>query len=129
MTSAGAGGHLGLLRQRAAETYARVMPIQAEVLQEPKPGGAADLAKTLVFGELWGRLSLTDRERRLVTLAMLGALGRDRPAGVHIRDGIKCGDVVRGDLEDLAVHIALYAGFPAGTGFESVVEQACESDV
>jgi 4-carboxymuconolactone decarboxylase len=67
-----------------------------------------------LFAKVWSRdekLSTADRSR--ITVAMLAALGRDSELKTHIKgalhQGIDCEE-----LEEILVHVAHYAGWPAG---------------
>ncbi|GAA0499109.1 carboxymuconolactone decarboxylase family protein [Deinococcus depolymerans] len=65
------------------------------------------------WGAVWGRGGLTDRERHMVTLGILAALGRDRELEGHLRATPNSG-VSERDLSDVLHQVAIYAGVPAG---------------
>ena len=65
------------------------------------------------WGAVWGRGGLTDRERHMVTLGILAALGRDRELEGHVRATANSG-VSERDLSDVLHQVAIYAGVPAG---------------
>lgn len=65
------------------------------------------------WGACWGRDALTPRERSLVVLAILGALGRPDEFELHVRGALRNG-ASEDDLQDLLFHLAVYAGVPAG---------------
>ena len=82
--------------------------------------GATDLTRDFqqvmteyCWGACWGRDALTPRERSLVVLAILGALGRPEEFELHFRGALRNG-ASEDDLQDLLFHIAVYAGVPAG---------------
>ncbi|MDR6216874.1 carboxymuconolactone decarboxylase family protein [Deinococcus soli (ex Cha et al. 2016)] len=69
------------------------------------------------WGAAWGRGNLTDRERHMVTLGILAALGREREFEGHVRATRNTG-VSERDLSDVLHQVAIYAGVPAGlSGF------------
>lgn len=80
-------------------------------------GSLDDLALTLVFGGLWSRPGLSVRDRRLINLTLLAILGRDDITPFHVRAALESGDLDPAQLEELAVHIAFYAGWPVATSF------------
>jgi 4-carboxymuconolactone decarboxylase len=70
------------------------------------------------FGDVWARPGLDLRTRRLLTIAMLAALGRERQLRGHIVGALQQG-ISREEVLETIVHVIPYAGFPAGlTGLE-----------
>lgn len=65
-----------------------------------------------VWGSLWGRAELTLRERSLVTIAILAALGRHEELVLHLRATRNTG-ASQADIRDVLLHVAVYAGVPA----------------
>lgn len=81
------------------------------------PEQADDMQRKLVefcFGETWGREGshLDLKTRRLLTIAVLTAMGRERQLHTHIRDALKQG-VTREEIVEAIVHLVAYCGFPA----------------
>lgn len=71
------------------------------------------------WGAVWGRGNLTDRERHMVTLGILAALGREKELEGHIRATANTGVSPR-DLSDVLHQVAVYAGVPAAlSGFNT----------
>lgn len=66
----------------------------------------------LAWGELWANPDLTRRERSLVTLAILAALGRDGEFELHLETAKRLG-VAEAELRQALMHVAIYAGVPA----------------
>jgi 4-carboxymuconolactone decarboxylase len=65
-----------------------------------------------VFGNLWQRPGLSDRERRLLSIAIVGARGLDFEARTHIRGALKTGDLSSAEMMEVILHVAHYAGWP-----------------
>ena len=63
-----------------------------------------------VLGELWKRPQLSPRDRSLITITCLVALGRDQAQG-HMEYGIENGLTVE-EIGEAIAHIAFYAGWP-----------------
>ncbi len=63
-------------------------------------------------GEIWPRPQLDRKTRSLCTIAVLGALGRERGLDLNIRMALRNGASQEEILETL-LHLAPYAGFPA----------------
>ena len=64
------------------------------------------------WGSVWARPGLTKRERSLVTIALLAALGHDEEVAMHVRATANTG-ATREDICEAFLHVAIYAGVPA----------------
>lgn len=71
-----------------------------------------DFITRYAWGEIWTRPGLDRHVRRLVTIAMLAALGRDDELDMHIRAALDDG-VTAEELSELLMHVGVYAGLPA----------------
>jgi 4-carboxymuconolactone decarboxylase len=65
------------------------------------------------WGAVWSRPGLSRRDRSLVNLGMLAALGRSHELGVHVRGAISNG-CTREEIQEALLQVAVYAGVPAG---------------
>jgi 4-carboxymuconolactone decarboxylase len=79
------------------------------------------------FGEIWDRDGLTQRERSLLTCAMLVALNRGPQLRIHVAGAIANG-VTKEELREMLLHASLYAGLPAALeGFRIAGEVFAEA--
>jgi 4-carboxymuconolactone decarboxylase len=70
------------------------------------------------WGAVWGRPDLTPRERSLITLSLLAALGHWDEFAMHVRATRNTG-ASRDDVREALMHVAVYAGVPAANhGFK-----------
>jgi len=75
----------------------------------------ADFQRLIVesaWGSVWSRPGLTPRERSLVTLALLAALGHEEEFAMHVRATANTG-ASAGDIAEALLHVSIYAGVPA----------------
>jgi 4-carboxymuconolactone decarboxylase len=77
----------------------------------------------VAFANLWNRGQLTTRERRLVILTVLAMFGRDDITRMHMGSALDLGDLGPDDLNEVAVTLATYAGFPVGVAFNGLASQ------
>jgi 4-carboxymuconolactone decarboxylase len=71
------------------------------------------------FGDVWARDGLTRRERSMLTIAMLLAMGRSHEVRIHVRGAVANG-VTREEIREILLHAAVYCGIPAAVdGFIS----------
>jgi alkylhydroperoxidase/carboxymuconolactone decarboxylase family protein YurZ len=64
------------------------------------------------FGMLWSRPGLAVRDRSLVTVAQLAALGRTDELRAHLAGALNVG-ISREELIEVLMQTAIYAGVPA----------------
>ncbi len=64
------------------------------------------------WGSVWTRPGLTLRERSIVTLALLAALGHEGEVAMHTRATRNTGATPE-DIAEAMLHVAVYAGVPA----------------
>lgn len=64
------------------------------------------------WGSVWSRPGLTKRERSMITLALLAALGHDEEVAMHVRATQNTGASPE-DIKEALLHVAVYAGVPA----------------
>jgi 4-carboxymuconolactone decarboxylase len=64
------------------------------------------------WGTVWARPNWSKRERSIVTLALLAALGHDEEVAMHVRATANTG-ATREDICEAFLHVAIYAGVPA----------------
>lgn len=64
------------------------------------------------WGSVWSRPGLTKRERSMITIALLAALGHDEEVAMHVRATRNTGATMD-DVKEALMHVAVYAGVPA----------------
>jgi 4-carboxymuconolactone decarboxylase len=74
--------------------------------------GLSDLVASPLYDRVWEDPDLSKRDRSLVTVAVLIAMGRREELPAHLRRAEEHG-VTRAELSALITHLAFYAGFPA----------------
>lgn len=92
------------------ETLTRVAPKLAELSQD------------VLFNDIWQREALSPRERSLVTLGALTALGRVQQLPWHINFARQNG-LSREELAEAFTHLAFYAGWPAAVSALGCLEE------
>ena len=65
------------------------------------------------WGKVWGRPTLTDRERSLINLGMISALNRGTEFKAHVRGALRNG-CTAAEIRDTLLQVAIYCGVPAG---------------
>ena len=103
----------------AEERYTRGRQLLARLsgrIGEEGVDGLGDLGRYVVefvLGDVFSRPGLSLRDRELITVAMLAALGRYEPQlDLHMRGALNVG-VTADELREVIIHASPYAGFPA----------------
>jgi 4-carboxymuconolactone decarboxylase len=81
------------------------------------------------WGSVWARPHFTLRERSIVTLALLAALGNHEEVAMHVRATANTGATPE-DVREAMLHVAVYAGVPrANHAFKIIKETYKEMGV
>ena len=65
----------------------------------------------VLFGDVWERPELSKRDRSLVTVSALVALGRSQQLPFHLNKALDNG-VTQAELLEIITHLAFYSGWP-----------------
>ena len=74
------------------------------------------------WGSVWSRPHWSKRERSMVTIALLAALGHDDELAMHVRATRNTG-ASDADLREAMMHVAIYAGIPAANHAIKIIKQ------
>lgn len=85
----------------------------------------AELTDEVLFGDVWARPGLSPRDRSLITVAALTALGRTDQLRSHLGLALTNG-VTQEELAEVATHLAFYAGWPAGMSAATTLKQVLD---
>ena len=91
------------------ETLERIAPKLAEVTNR------------VLFNDIWTRETLSPRERSLITLGALTALGSVQQLPWHINFAQQNG-LTKDELIEAFTHLAFYAGWPAAVSALNCLE-------
>jgi len=107
----------------AGDAFTRGMAVRRRVLGDAHVDRAeaaktefdADFQRFITegaWGGLWARPGLSLRERSIVTIALLAALGQEEELAMHLRATANTGAGAE-DVKEALLHVAVYAGVPA----------------
>ena len=71
-----------------------------------------ELLNEYCWGAAWGRDGLTRKERSMINLAMLTALGRTHEVETHVRGALNNG-LTQQQIAEVLLQTAIYCGVPA----------------
>lgn len=78
------------------------------------------------WGSVWSRPGLTQRERSLITIALLAALGHDEEVAMHVRATANTG-ATADDIKEALLHVAVYAGVPTANRAFKIAKRELEA--
>lgn len=78
------------------------------------------------WGSVWSRPGLSKRERSLITIALLAALGHDEEVAMHVRATANTGATAE-EVKEALLHVAVYAGVPAANRAFKVAKRELEA--
>ncbi|PDT04751.1 4-carboxymuconolactone decarboxylase [Rhizobium chutanense] len=111
----------GMATRRAVLGDAHVERAAAATSEFDRP--FQELITEAAWGHVWSRPALTKRERSIVTIALLAALGQDDEVAMHVRATANTG-ASRDDICEALLHVAIYAGVPAANHAIKIAKQA-----
>lgn len=86
-----------------------------------------DFLTRYCWGEVWTRAGLSRRDRSMVTIAALVAIGAEHEIPVHVRAGLRHGLKIE-EFPELYEHLALYTGLPRAFGALNVTQRTLVED-
>ena len=82
-----------------------------------------EIGLTSVWGALWAREGLGPRDRSLVTLGILIALGAETELRTHVRIALTNG-LTRDEIAEVIYHATGYTGFPRAVAARTAAREA-----
>ncbi|WP_143548900.1 carboxymuconolactone decarboxylase family protein [Rhodococcus sp. ACS1] len=102
-----------------------------KIMVTTKSGGSPSVlmeaGEDFLFDQVWTRPGLSIRERRLITLSCIAAVGAAKPMAAHVAAALESGDLTREELEEAALQCAAYVGWPAASLLDQAIRQHAPS--
>lgn len=86
-----------------------------------------DYTERVLFGEVWESPELSKRDRSLITVTALVALGKERQLRGHLQRALHNG-VTREELIALMTHLAFYSGWPTAMTAVTIAKEVFAED-
>jgi 4-carboxymuconolactone decarboxylase len=80
-----------------------------------------DLTADHLFGTIWSRPGLSMRDKRIMTLTVVTALGMSDLAEIQANAALANGEVTEDELTEMAIFLTHYLGFPLGSKLDGAV--------
>jgi 4-carboxymuconolactone decarboxylase len=101
--------------EKMNEVYAWEMP--------DMPGEFFALTVDHLFGTIWTRPGLSMRDKRIMTLSVVTALGLQDLSEVQVNAALQNEELTDEELREMAIFLTHYVGFPLGSGLNGVIER------
>jgi len=106
------------------ENYNRGMEMRKKVLSpahvERSLAAADDFTKPMqelvtefCWGAVWARPGLDPKQRSMINIAMISALGRNNELALHVGGALRNGVSIE-EIQEILLQVSVYCGFPAG---------------
>jgi 4-carboxymuconolactone decarboxylase len=85
-----------------------------------------DLTVEHLFGTIWTRPGLSMREKRMLTLTAVTALGNQDLAEIQVNAALHNEELSVAELKEMAIFLTHYLGFPLGSKLDGVVSKVAK---
>ncbi|ABM15925.1 MULTISPECIES: carboxymuconolactone decarboxylase family protein [Mycolicibacterium] len=85
-----------------------------------------DLTVEHLFGSIWTRPGLSMRDKRMMTLTVVTALGNSDLAEIQVNAALHNEELTEHELKEMAVFLTHYLGFPLGSKLDGVVSKVAK---
>ncbi len=95
-------------KQVFEEVYGGVVPLPPN----SDSSGFMQLLLDQTFAEVWSREALSIRDRRLIVMGVLAALGEDAPFVIQMKAALLKQELTAEQVREIPAFLAHYVGFP-----------------
>jgi 4-carboxymuconolactone decarboxylase len=89
---------------------------------EHVPGPYAVMTVDHLFGRVWTREALDIRDRRLLTMGVLAALGKGDLLDIQFNSALERDELTVEQVREVVLHLTHYIGWPLSTGMNQAAE-------
>ena len=86
-------------------------------------GPYVDFTVDHLFGAVWTREALDIRDRRMLTIGVLAALGQAPLLEIQFGSALERGELTEEQVREIVLHLAHYIGWPLSTGVNAAAEK------
>ena len=86
-------------------------------------GPYVDVTVDHLFGAVWTREALDTRDRRMLTIGVLAALGQANLLEIQFRSALQREELTEEQVREMVLHLAHYVGWPLSTGANAAAEK------
>jgi 4-carboxymuconolactone decarboxylase len=115
-------------RERRERGVEKIREVYAGDVKTPPAGASqfADLMLEQLFAEVWTREALSMRDRRMLLLGAIAALGERDTFGIQVRAALKNDELTPEQVREVLIFLVHYVGYPRAAGLLGTLEQAIQ---
>lgn len=117
-----AGISAAMAQSAPAQSQSQPQPTAAQRIMGDVAPKLAELTDRVLFGDVWQRPGLSQRDRSLITVAALIAMNRPDQLRSHLRIARQNG-LTQDELIEAITHLAFYAGWPSAVTAAGVARE------
>ena len=99
--------------QRVERGFEMYRAVYGDDMPQPDPNASLYVSQMMrhLFAETWGREALSVRDRRLVIMGVLTAMGQADKVEIQFRRAHELGELSFDELEEVVLQLAAYTGW------------------
>jgi 4-carboxymuconolactone decarboxylase len=110
--------------ERRAAGMAKMQEVYGfSVDPDAMPGDYTAMLVDQLFGSIWTRGALDTRDRRLLTVGVLAALGQNDLLDLQFDSALARDELTEEQLQEVVIHLTHYVGWPLSVGMTQAAEQ------
>ena len=86
-------------------------------------GEYVDVTVDHLFGDIWSRPALDIRDRRMLTIGVIAAMGQPQLLEIQFTAALDRGELDEEQVREVVLHLAHYVGWPLSTGANEAAEK------
>ena len=110
--------------ERRAAGMAKMQEVYGfSVDPDAMPGDYTAMMVDQLFGSIWTRGALDTRDRRLLTMSVLAALGQNDLLDLHFDSALAREELTEEQLREVVIHLTHHVGWPLSVGMNQAAER------
>lgn len=101
------------------DVYQGVVPVVPQGFMD-----FADIMTEDLFGAVWTRPALDVRDRRLIVMGVIAAIGGQATWKIQCAAGLRRGDFTAEEVREVLIQATPYVGYPRAAEFTAITEEA-----
>lgn len=110
-------------RRRGLEKMEQVYGFEMSDASDGPGGDFFRYTAEHLFGEIWQRPGLSDRDRRLLLIGLLAGSGAHDVLDIQVPAAHRNGELDDDALREIVIFVCHYAGWPVGARLNTLVEE------
>jgi 4-carboxymuconolactone decarboxylase len=115
-------------RARGEKMFNEVYGGIVSVPPEAKDAPFIDIMMRHIFGDVWARDVMSVRDRRLLLIGAIAALGEGMVLEIQLRAALRKKELTEEQVNEILVMLASYIGYPRATNLQAAILRAIAAE-